>query len=207
VALGAELQGLERSGGRYCLRVARAGERAETLSCDAVVNAAGLGAERVARLAGIDAKARGLVLHPCKGDYFALAPGAPLRLSRLVYPVPDGPGLGIHATLDLGGRIRFGPDAVYVDTASYAVDLAKAAVFADDVRGWLPGFDAAWLTPDQSGVRPKLAGPDDPFRDFVIAEESASGLPGLVNLIGIESPGLTAAAAIAERVAELLAGV
>ena len=206
VALGAGLEHLERSGGRYRLRVARGDGRAETLSCDAVVNAAGLGAERVARLAGIDTVARGLVLYPCKGDYFALAPGAPLRLSHLVYPVSDGPGLGIHATLDLAGRIRFGPDAEYVDAPSFAVDPGKATIFAEDVRPWLPGFDAGWLTPDQAGVRPKLAGPDDVFRDFVIAEESASGLPGFVNLVGIESPGLTAAPAIAERVVALLAG-
>ena len=206
VALGAELETLERSGGRHRLRVARRDGSTETLSCDAVVNAAGLGAERVARLAGIDTAARGLRLRPCKGDYFALAPRAPLRLSRLVYPVSDGPGLGIHATLDLGGRIRFGPDAEYVDAPSYTVDPGKATIFAADVRPWLPGFDAAWLTPDQAGVRPKLAGPDDAFRDFVIAEESASGLPGLVNLVGIESPGLTAAPAIAERVVALLAG-
>jgi L-2-hydroxyglutarate oxidase LhgO len=174
------------------------------IDCGAVVNAAGLAADEVAARAGLDPDAQGYRLHRCKGDYFALAPGAPLRVATLVYPVPSGAGLGIHATLDLAGRIRFGPDAEYVDHVSYGVDAAKAAHFARAAGRYLPGLREEWLTPDQAGVRPKLAGPREPFRDFVVAEESAAGLPGLVSCIGIESPGLTAAPAIAERVVELL---
>jgi len=207
IALEAELVGLEPAGERHRVGVRRRGGELETLLCDAVVNAAGLGAERVAQLAGIDTRARGWRIYPCKGDYFALAPGAPLRFSRLVYPVPAGAGLGIHVTLDLGGRIRFGPDAEYVDAHSYQVDAGKADRFAEAVRRYVPSLEAVWLSPDQAGVRPKLSGPGEGFRDFVIEEESAQGLPGLVNLIGIESPGLTAAPAIARRVCELLAGL
>ncbi len=169
------------------------------------MNAAGLDADRVAALAGIDIEAAGYRLYPCKGDYFAVAPGAPLRFAGLVYPVHSGPGLGIHVTLDLGGRIRLGPDAEYVERTHYGVDPAKAEAFAAAARRYLPTLESGWLTPDQAGVRPKLAGPGQPFRDFVIAEESARGLGRLVNLLGIESPGLTAGEAIAERVAELLA--
>jgi L-2-hydroxyglutarate oxidase LhgO len=207
IALEAELVGIEPARGGYQVGVSRRGGEQESLSCDAVVNAAGLGAERVAQLAGIDTRARGWRIHPCKGDYFALAPGAPLHFERLVYPVPAGAGLGIHATLDLGGRVRFGPDAEYVDGEDYRVDPHKAERFAEAVRRYVPSLRGDWLSPDQAGLRPKLSGPGEPLRDFVIEEESARGLPGLVNLIGIESPGLTAAPAIARSVCALLAGL
>jgi len=177
---------------------------ASAVTCAALVNAAGLSSDAVAELAGIDVDQRGYRLHPCKGDYFSLAPGAPLRLKHLIYPVHTTAGLGIHATLDLGGRIRFGPDTTYVDSVDYGIDAEKAGSFAEAVRHYMPGLRTEWLSPDYAGVRPKLAGPGESFRDFVIAEESEAELPGLVNLIGIESPGLTAAGAIAERVVELL---
>jgi len=207
IALGREVVAIEaaRPGFRVVAQDAK-GAR-ESLEAAAVVNAAGLASDRIATLVGIDVDACGLRQHPCKGDYFALAPGAPLHFERLVYPVPAGPGLGVHVTLDLGGRVRFGPDAEYVDRIDYAVDPAKAEPFARAAQRYLPTLRAAWLTPDQAGIRPKLAGPGESFRDFVIEEESARGLPGFVNLAGIESPGLTAAPAIAERVALLLAGI
>jgi L-2-hydroxyglutarate oxidase LhgO len=173
----------------------------------AVVNAAGLASDVLAERAGFDVDACGYRLHPCKGDYFSLAPGAPVGVERLVYPVPRGAALGVHAPLDLGGRIRFGPDAEYVAEIRYDVDPAKAADFAQAVRRYLPALEADWLQPDYAGIRPRLAGPGEAFRDFAIAEESEAGWPGFVNLIGIESPGLTAAPAISERVVELLAGL
>ena len=171
------------------------------------MNAAGLAGDRVAESVGIDVEARGYRLHLCKGDYFSLAPGTSIALSRLVYPVPAGPGLGIHATLDLAGRVRFGPDAEYVERIDYAIDAAKATPFARAVGRYLPGIRSDWLSPDYAGVRPKLSGPGEPLRDFVVAEESQAGLSGFVNLLGIESPGLTAAGAIADRVVELLAAL
>lgn len=198
--------GLECRGDGWRVEVAGPGAGAgERIDCEAVVNAAGLASDRVARLAGLDVEARGYRLKLCKGDYFSLAPGRPLRLARLVYPLPVEAGLGIHATLDLGGRIRFGPDTEYVSEARYDVDAAKAADFAQAIRRYLPALEADWLQPDSAGVRPRLAGPGEGFRDFVVAEESAAGRPGLVSCIGIESPGLTAAPAIAERVVALLA--
>jgi L-2-hydroxyglutarate oxidase LhgO len=179
----------------------------EGAGCGAVVNAAGLAADRVAALAGVDVDAARYRQHLCKGDYFALAPGAPLRFGGLVYPAPHGAGLGVHVTLALDGRTRFGPDAEYVERVDYALDAAKRERFAAAARRYVPGLRSEWLTPDQAGIRPKLAGPGEPFRDFVVAEESARGLPGLVNLVGIESPGLTASEAIGARVAELLAAI
>ena len=201
----AELLGIAGEGGGYRLDARCDGDR-QSIRAAAVVNAAGLDADRVAALAGLDVDALGYRIHPCKGDYFALAAGIPLELSRLVYPVPSGPGLGVHATIDLGGRIRFGPDATFVEARDdHRVDPGKAAAFAAVVARYLPGFEASWLTPDFAGIRPRLAGPGEPFRDFVVSEEAAHGLPGFVNLLGIESPGLTAAAALAEEVAALLA--
>jgi L-2-hydroxyglutarate oxidase LhgO len=161
------------------LRVVASGPDGEAtgVACAAVVNAAGLGADGVAARAGLDVDALGYRLHPCKGDYFALRPGAPLRVSRLVYPVPPRAGLGIHATLDLGGRVRFGPDAEYVDAPRYDVDPAKAVRFAEAVRRYLPALRPEWLTPDYAGVRPRRAALGEDFRDFVIAEESRHGVP------------------------------
>jgi len=195
---------IEARAGGYRIGARGPDGAASELCCAAVVNAAGLDSDRVAALAGLDVDACGYRLHPCKGDYFSLAPSAPLKLSRLVYPVPTGGGLGVHATLDLAGRIRFGPDAEYTREVHYAVDPAKAARFAASVRRYLPGLEASWLSADYAGVRAKLAGPGEPARDFVVAEESRAGLPGFVNCIGIESPGLTASPAIGARVAGLL---
>ena len=113
----------------------------------------------------------------------------------------------MHATVDLGGRVRFGPDAEYVDSIRYDVDAAKAEGFAEVVRRYLPALQSEWLSPDYAGVRPKLAAPGEAFRDFVVAEESEAGFPGFVNCLGIESPGLTASPAIASRVVEMLASL
>jgi L-2-hydroxyglutarate oxidase LhgO len=207
LVLHTEVQGIERRSAGYVVATRDATGARASLTCGAVVNAAGLASDAVAACAGIDVGARGYRLHPCKGDYFSLAPGAPLRVSRLLYPLPAGAGLGVHVTLDLAGRVRFGPDAEYLDRVRYDVDPAKAARIAEAAARYLPDLRAEWLAPDYAGVRPKLAGPGVAFRDFVVQEESAAGLPGFVNLIGIESPGLTAALAIGERVAGLLAGV
>lgn len=181
---------------------------AETLDATAVVNACGLAADRVAALAGIDLDGARYRLNACKGDYFQLAPSAPLRFAHLVYPVPSGGGLGVHTSFDLTGRVRFGPDAQYLDgpadAAPLQVDPAKAVSFGAAIRRYVPTLRDDWITPDFAGIRPKLSRDGEPVRDFVIQEESERGCPGLVNCIGIESPGLTAAGAIARYVAGLL---
>jgi L-2-hydroxyglutarate oxidase LhgO len=200
-----EVCAIERGAEGYRVSVRDpAGDRSE-VGARAVVNAAGLASDAVAALAGFDVDALGYRLHPCRGDYFSLVPGAELSVGCLVYPVPPEAGLGIHATIDLAGRVRFGPDAEYVDEIRYDVDPTKAPTFAAAVRRYLPALEPAWLQPEMVGVRPRLAAPGEAFRDFVVREESDLGWPGFVNLIGIESPGLTAAPAIGERVAALLA--
>ncbi|HEY5658548.1 MAG TPA: NAD(P)/FAD-dependent oxidoreductase [Myxococcota bacterium] len=207
LVLHTEVREIEARSHGYRLTTRDAAGESGALDCGSVVNAAGLDSDAVLTRAGLDPDARGYRLRPCKGDYFALAPAARLRVTQLVYPVPDGPGLGVHLTLDLAGRVRFGPDAQYVDRRDYHVDPGKAVDFARAIARYLPGIRETWLSPDYAGIRPKLSGPGEPHRDFVVAEESEAGLPGFVNLVGIESPGLTASAAIADRVVELLAGL
>jgi D-amino-acid oxidase len=203
---GAEVVGIERRGEAWTVRARTGSGDVESLDALAVVNAAGLEADRVAGLAGLDVDRLGWRLRPCKGDYFSLARASGLRFARLVYPVPGGAGLGIHVTLDLDGRVRLGPDAEYVAAPRFDVEPRKAARFCAALRRFVPALREEWLSPEFAGVRPKLAGPGEGFRDFVVSEESARGLPRFVNLIGIESPGLTAAPALAEAVVELLAG-
>jgi len=204
LALCAEVVAIERSSPGYRVRARDSSGASSEVECAAVVNAAGLGSDVLAACAGFDVDACGYRLRPCKGDYFALPPACGLRVSRLLYPVPSDVGLGIHITIDLAGRMRLGPDAEYVDAVRYEVDESKREAFARAVRRYLPTLDAASLTPDFAGVRPKLFGSGEPFRDFAVREESEAGFPAFVNLIGIESPGLTAAPAIAQRVVELL---
>ena len=184
----------------------------EWVECEVVVNAAGLASDRIAELAGLDVAAEGYRLKPCKGSYFSLAPSSRLRLEHLVYPLPPGEaesgagGLGIHATPDLSGTLRLGPDAEYGDSLSLMVDPARATFFAESVRRYLPEIETSACQADFAGLRPKLAGPGEGFRDFIVQEESPRGLSGLVNCVGIESPGLTAALAIGERVVAGLGG-
>jgi len=201
---GSEIGDIERRGGAWTIEVRGPDGESQPARARAVVNAAGLASDAVAARAGFDVDALGYRIHPCKGDYFSLAPAAGVHLDSLVYPTPAGPGLGIHATIDLAGRIRLGPDAEYVAGIRYDVDATKADRFAEAVRRFLPAVDAGHLQPEMAGIRPRLAAPGESFRDFVVREESDRGAPGFVNLIGIESPGLTAAPAIADRVVSLL---
>ena len=199
-----EVVGLARCNGGYRLEVRTAGS-VESVTAERVVNAAGLQADAVAALAGIDVDAAGYRQHYCKGSYFSVAPARAGLVSRLVYPLPGRYSLGVHAVLGLDGRLRFGPDAEYVGRdADYRVDETKARAFAEAARRLVPAITEADLAPDTSGIRPKLQGPGEGVRDFVIAEESDRGLPGFVNLIGMESPGLTSAFAIARHVERLL---
>jgi L-2-hydroxyglutarate oxidase LhgO len=164
--------------------------------------------DQVAALAGLDIEALGYRLRYVKGHYFRVAPRKQHLARHLIYPVPpkENYGLGIHVTLELDGAMRLGPDGLEVDRERFDYDVPAqlASPFHQAVSRYLDGLELADLSPDQSGVRPKLGPAGAPMRDFVIAEESAHGAPGWVNLVGIESPGLTAALPIGERVAALL---
>jgi L-2-hydroxyglutarate oxidase LhgO len=201
-----EVIAIVREGGEYYVTV-RSGRLEETVSTEHFVNAAGLSSDTIAAMAGIDIDAAGYRLHYCKGSYFALAPSKWSLVSRLVYPVPGNESLGVHAVLDVAGRVRFGPDVEYLRDREidYAVDENLRAAFGEAARRYLPAVADEDLTPDISGVRAKLQARGEPVRDFVIQEESARGLPGLINLVGIDSPGLTSSPAIAEHVESLIA--
>ena len=168
-----------------------------------VVNAAGLSALDVAAKSGLPEAERPWRLYPCKGSYFALGSGAPKTRNSLIYPLPSGGGLGVHITADIAGARRVGPDAEFVDTIDYSVDESRLERFAEAVARYLPAIRPEHLTPDYSGIRPKLVGPEGGFADFVIATPASQ--PRFVHLIGIESPGLTAALAIGAHVSERIA--
>ncbi|MDH4053909.1 MAG: NAD(P)/FAD-dependent oxidoreductase [Gammaproteobacteria bacterium] len=175
-----------------------------TVDCRIVVNAAGLWATDVAaRIAGfpIESIPR---LHLAKGHYFTLQGKSPFN--RLVYPVAGGGGLGTHVTLDLAGQAKFGPDVEWLNSVDYSFDQSRKPAFVDAIRRYYPDLDASRLVPGYTGIRPKLSGPGEPAADFTIQGAGTHGIPGLVNLFGIESPGLTASLEIARRVAEELLG-
>jgi L-2-hydroxyglutarate oxidase LhgO len=172
------------------------------LRCRTLINSAGLAATRIAR--SIDAMPAALVpqAYLAKGNYFSCSARAPF--SRLVYPVPEPGGLGVHLTLDLAGQARFGPDVEWIDRVDYAVDPARAERFYPAIRRYWPGLPDGALLPSYSGIRPKIVPPAVAVQDFMIQGPRDHGLAGLVNLFGIESPGLTASLAIADEVAALL---
>jgi len=166
-----------------------------------VFNCAGLQARQVALAIRGVPEAAVPAVHLAKGNYYSLAGAAPF--SRLVYPVPEAAGLGVHLTLDLGGQARFGPDVEWVQRIDYDVDPARAEGFYAAIRRYWPGLPDGALQPAYAGIRPKLQGPGEPFRDFLIQGEPEHGIQGLWNLLGIESPGLTACLSLARLVAGL----
>ncbi len=175
-----------------------------TLVAKTVVNAAGLTAPALARaIAGVQ-QARIPHAYFAKGNYFRLAAAAPCQ--RLVYPVPEKAGLGVHLTLDLGGQARFGPDVQWVDSPDdLVVDPARGAAFYSEIRRYWPGLPDGALHPDYAGIRPKIQAPSEAAQDFMVQGPHAHGVPGLVHLFGIESPGLTSALALAAYVADVCA--
>ena len=184
-------------------KVAFGGAEPIELTCKWLINAAGLSAPKLAR------RIRGLnptyvpQEYLCKGSYFTLQGKAPF--SRLIYPVPQAAGLGVHLTLDLGGQAKFGPDTEWVDTENYDLDSSRGDSFYAAVRRYWPDLKDGALQPGYTGIRPKISGPDEPAADFAIFGPTTHGVPGLMNLFGIESPGLTSSLAIAQVVkSELL---
>ena len=172
------------------------------ISVDAVVNAASFGAQDLASETEGYPTARIPKLVLAKGSYFGCR-GRP-AFTRLIYPTPVEGGLGIHLTLDLAGRMKFGPDVEWVDDHVYQVDIGREATFRAAIQRYWPGVPNGVLFPDYAGIRPKLTGPGEPTADFLIDGPAEHGLPGLVQLFGIESPGLTSSLSIAEDVADRL---
>jgi len=173
------------------------------LACRLLINSAGLHAPRLARsLEGMPAE-HVPQAYFAKGNYFTFSGRSPF--SRLIYPVPVPGGLGTHLTIDLAGQARFGPDVEWVDGLDYAVDPRRAESFYASIRRWWPGLPDGALQPGYAGIRPKIVPPGAPAQDFVVQGRATHGVPGLINLFGIESPGLTASLALAEHVLEVVA--
>lgn len=194
------LSGAAQPGGGFLLQVG--GEEPMALECEVLVNAIGLHAPDLARrIEGIPPSSIPQA-HLCKGSYYSLGGRAPFQ--RLVYPVPEPGGLGVHLTLDLGGQARFGPDVQWVEREDYDVDIRRADGFYAAIRRYWPGLPDGALTPGYAGIRPKISGPNEPAADFVVSGPADHGLGGLINLFGIESPGLTASMAIGDHVEGLV---
>lgn len=200
IAFNSPLESGTASDHRFQLKVG--GAEPMTLHASRVVNATGLYAQPVAAtLDGVPASS----IPPrylAKGNYFTLSGRAPFK--RLIYPIPEAAGLGIHLTLDLQGQARFGPDVEWVQEIDYHVDPARRATFEAAIRAYWAGLPDGRLEPGYAGIRPKLQAPGGPTEDFLIQGEDGHGVGGLVNLYGIESPGLTASLAIADTVLKLL---
>jgi L-2-hydroxyglutarate oxidase LhgO len=200
VALHTPFVAAEAEPGGFTIRTG--GADPGELRCAMLVNAAGLWASRVAgSVVGLD-PAHVPETRFAKGNYALLQGRAPF--SRLIYPAPQAHGLGVHLTLDLAGQARFGPDVEWVDAIDYAVDASRLAAFDEAIRRYWPGLPRGALVPGYAGIRPKLGGPQDAAADFRIDGPERHGVAGLVNLFGIESPGLTASLAIAREVRERL---
>jgi L-2-hydroxyglutarate oxidase LhgO len=181
-----------------CWRVHFGGADPQQITVDAVVNSAGLGAQKLAHATEGYPQERVPPLYLAKGNYFSYG-GRPV-FSRLIYPVPIPGGLGVHVVLDMGGRMRFGPDVEWIDKEHYDIDPHRAGSFYASVRTYWPALPDNSLVPDYCGIRPKLTGKGEPAADFLIDGPADHGLPRIVHLFGIESPGLTSALSIAAEV-------
>lgn len=205
MAYNNEVTGLKKIEGGYEVTVKDA-EGNFTFSTGNVINSAGLGAYNISRLLGADDPS--YHYHFWKGEYWGVGNGKNKLVGRLIYPVPETntTGLGIHATVDLNRGLKLGPNTVYLgdDRLDYSVDKSRKTQFYESAKRFLPFLELDDLHPDQAGIRPKLQKPGDPIQDFVIRNEADKGYPGFINLLGIESPGLTACLAIGDYVKKLI---
>ena len=180
------------------IRLDCGGDAPTSLVANLVINSAGLWAPSLSsKISGVPAKTVPAAYY-CKGNYYTLSGKSPF--SRPIYPVPEKAGLGVHVTVDLAGQVRFGPDVEWVDGIDYDVDPARADKFYEEVRKYYPALEDGAIQPGYSGIRPKIQSPDEAARDFLIQGPDDHGIAGLINLYGIESPGMTSSLAIADYV-------
>jgi L-2-hydroxyglutarate oxidase LhgO len=205
VAYGAEVKGIKKEDKGYLITILDADKKTYSFSTRIVINAAGLTSDKISEMVGINDES--LTIHFCKGEYFRVKPPKNRLIRRLVYPVPHTnlEGIGIHVTVDMGGGVKLGPDVTYLGSNiyDYKVDAGKQEAFWKSARKFLPFLEYDDISPDTAGIRPKTQKPGEAVRDFYIREESGRGFPGFINLIGMESPGLTSCLAIAKYVYSL----
>jgi L-2-hydroxyglutarate oxidase LhgO len=197
------LKEISFNGRYYDLKIIDSDNEVMKIKSRVVINCAGLFSDKIASMAGIDLDSAGYRLRLCKGEYFSVSPRHRGKLAHLVYPAPTPISLGIHGVLGLENSLRLGPSAFYVDSIDYSVDSGHVGEFYARGKEMFPFIELDDLSPAMSGIRPKLIQEKDSFRDFIIRDESLKGLPGFINLVGIESPGLTSSLAIAAYVEEI----
>lgn len=206
IAYSSEVTGIRKTGDGYELTLLDADGQFFRFTSRIVINSAGLTSDKISEIAGLADE--GLKIHFCKGEYFSVRPPKNRYLRRLVYPVPHRnlEGIGIHVTIDLGGGVKLGPDVTYLESNDYdyRVDPGKLNEFWRSARRFLPFLEPEDLAPEMAGIRPKIQKQGDPVMDFYIKEESGRGYPGFINLIGMESPGLTSCLSIAKYVMTLI---
>ena len=192
-----EVIAVKRKGNYFTVSINTSGEVLE-VSCRYLINSAGLHSTKLASKIAELPKKHIPTLHYCRGHYFSYQGKSPFN--QLIYPVPSENGLGIHASLDVGGQLKFGPDTEYIDSIDYRIPLALKDKFVKAIKRYYPSLNAERLQPAYSGIRPKLQGENDEFADFIIQGSDVHGIDGLINLFGIDSPGLTSSMAIGELV-------
>ena len=204
-AYNSEVVGIKKESNHYSITV-KEGEGTYSFTTNKVINASGLHSDEIASLISLDFPE--YKLHYWKGEYFGVGNGKHKLVNHLIYPVPNinTTGLGVHGTLDLNGALKLGPNTIYLPDREkdYSININHLKEFHQSASTFMPFLEEEDLHPDQSGIRPKLQKPGDPARDFIIKEETENGYPGFVNLIGMESPGLTASLSIAKLVGEMV---
>jgi L-2-hydroxyglutarate oxidase LhgO len=206
VVYGSEVTGIKRIKNGYEITLFDADKKNYTFTSEIVINSAGLTSDKVSEMVGIYDD--NLKILFCKGEYFRINPPKNKLINRLVYPVPhpNMEGIGIHVTIDMGGGVKLGPDVKYLESNVYDYKLtaSKQEAFYKSAKKFLPFLEFDDIAPEMAGIRPKIQKPGDPLRDFYIMEESKRGYPGFINLIGMESPGLTSSISIAKYVNGLI---
>jgi len=206
IVYGSEVTGIEQIGNGYKISLLDADKRDYSFTSKIVINSAGLTSDKVSEMVGINDEKLKILF--CKGEYFRINPPKNRLINRLVYPVPhhNMEGIGIHVTVDMAGGVKLGPDVKYLDSNIYDYKLtaSKQEAFYKSAKKFLPFLEFDDISPEMAGIRPKIQKPGDPLQDFYIMEESRRGFPGFINLIGMESPGLTSSIAIARYVERLV---
>jgi len=206
IVYGSEVTGISQIENGYKINLFDADKKNYSFTTRIIINSAGLTSDKVSEMVGI--KDDSLKILFCKGEYFRINPPKNRLINRLVYPVPhqNMEGIGIHVTIDMGGGVKLGPDVKYLESNiyDYKVTASKQEAFYKSVKKFLPFLEFDDITPEMAGIRPKIQKPGEPLRDFYIMEETSRGYPGFINLIGMESPGLTSSIAIAKYVNGLI---
>lgn len=206
IVYGSEVTGIERISNGYKVSLLDSDSKNYAFTTGIIINSAGLTSDKIAAMVGIEDD--NLKILFCKGEYFRLNPPKNRLINRLVYPVPhhNMEGIGIHVTIDMGGGVKLGPDVRYLESNiyDYKVTESKQEAFYKSAKKFLPFLEFDDLSPEMAGIRPKIQKPGEPLRDFYIAEETERGCKGFINLIGMESPGLTSSIAIAKYVKSLI---